>query len=152
MKKISFCILLALVAICGCSSFQEPPESERTFKEIVFLPGTQKKTNFTNSMIWIAYYFNSAKAVVDFQDVESGRIIAKGILPISTIYGAEVKINVFIEISVKDEKTKIKIIAGDIEGYDNLVGENMEILKTHIDGLIKSYKTYMAYSYSADDW
>lgn len=73
---------------------------------------------YNYSKIWLANYFNSAQSIIQFDDKESGVIIAKGLIHYEdkgNIDDMIYNIKFSIEISLKDNKYRIRL-------YDYIMG------------------------------
>jgi len=104
MKKIIIAVLAALFAAsCATAPAVGPTDTERIVE-------VQKSKNeiFVASMDWIAKTFVSAKAVIEYQDKEAGKIVGHGyalvnygLIPTDTYYT--------LTIDTKDGKARISI-------------------------------------------
>jgi len=134
MKKIS---LLFLLSFLFCLSNSQVLKTDA--KSITGTFDAKEKTKsdlFSSINKWISINYNSAKNVIQMNDIESGTIIVKGINEVEfkntakQIYPnsknmpetATVKFNHLIEFNIKDNKFRIiyKITGVNSEGYDNL--------------------------------
>jgi Domain of unknown function (DUF4468) with TBP-like fold len=134
MKKIS---LLFLLSFLFCLSNSQVLKTDA--KSITGTFDAKEKTKsdlFSSINKWISINYNSAKNVIQMNDLESGTIIVKGINEVEfkntakQIYPnnknmpetATVKFNHLIEFNIKDNKFRIiyKITGVNSEGYDNL--------------------------------
>ena len=80
-----------------------------SYSEIVKVDSVDAKALYNNAKIWFVHYFNSAKNVLQLDDKESGRIIGKGLLNVTTsvIVKADAGVVKFtIEINAKDGRYK----------------------------------------------
>ena len=72
----------------------------QTFSEVIIDSNLTKETLYSNALSFFAATFNSANAVIQMKDPESGKVIGKGIID-----GKEV----MITITCKDKKYKYDI-------------------------------------------
>jgi hypothetical protein len=73
--------------LVGCAGMQGRYVSD--IEEIINVPGFSKKQIFDELKIYIAENFNSAKAVLEYENKESGTIIGNGRLPYPTNPGIQ---------------------------------------------------------------
>jgi hypothetical protein len=135
MKKI-ISIMLFITTITNA---QEYKLEEKTVTGIFEVKDKTKAEIFASINKWISINYNSAKNVIQMNDLESGTIIIKGINEVSyknsmkEIYPnnkyiqeyVSTKFNHLIEINIKDNKFriiyKITDIASEDAGYNNLI-------------------------------
>jgi len=92
-------------------SHTEATNEEMNHEFVVDFPGLQKQQIFDGTLKWIAKNFRSAKAVIEYQDKESGSIIGNGIVPFNA-EGAWVggNLSFTMKVDTKDEKARIRFI------------------------------------------
>lgn len=104
MKKIFYTIaILVLFVSCATSPTTGPTMTERIIEV-----QKSKSELFVASMDWIAKTFMSAKAVIEYQDKEAGKIVGHGsalvnyaVIPMNTHFT--------LTIDTKDNKARISI-------------------------------------------
>ena len=152
MKKIS---LLFLLSFLFCLSNSQVLKTDA--KSITGTFDAKEKTKsdlFSSINKWISINYNSAKNVIQMNDLESGTIIVKGINEVEfkntakQIYPnsknmpetATVKFNHLIEFNIKDNKFRIiyKITGVNSEVYDNLFFNSIN-LDTIDNNAIQTY-------------
>jgi hypothetical protein len=111
MRRSLFTLLIPILYLFGCMSHEEATKEEMNHEFIIAFPGLQKQQIFDGTLKWIANNFQSAKAVIEYQDKESGSIIGNGNVPF-TAEGAWVEGNLSFTMNVdtKDEKARIRFI------------------------------------------
>jgi hypothetical protein len=72
-------VIMCAMAI-GCASMQQISETERTFERVVEVPGMPQEQIYEGIKIWIANNFKSSKAVIEYDNKESGTVIGNGII------------------------------------------------------------------------
>jgi len=78
--------------------------------EIVKVDSTLKKsTLFSNGLSWFAYQFKSSNDVIQMKDLESGKIIGKGIFEYVDQNGKSIPRHIIITLTVKDGRYKYEI-------------------------------------------
>lgn len=104
MKKL----IVAFFMVVLCVSCATAPAGEPAAVERIIEVQKSKSEIFVASMDWIAKTFVSAKAVIEYQDKEAGKIVGHGvalvnyaILPVDTHFT--------LTIDVKDGKARISI-------------------------------------------
>jgi len=109
MKKV---IIIAFVSfICLVPCFARPKElspEEQVIQKVIEVQ-KPKDELFLLSLDWISKTFRSAKAVVDFQDKEAGKIIGKASIPVTYNFGMVNDTFFNYTIEVKDNKARITI-------------------------------------------
>lgn len=116
MKSNYLLMTLLGISFLGFSQKQtiDPDTKLITYSEVIEIPSTSKDELYLRANTWLSRAFKSAKAVIDFQDKEAGKIIAKGNI------GTTIKvplvgkqdagnINITITILIKDGKYKYTI-------------------------------------------
>ena len=76
--KLIFGIIFLFLT--GCAGLQPITDSDRTFERVVEAPGYSKEQIFNGTKIWIAENFKSAKAVLEYENKDTGTIIGNGII------------------------------------------------------------------------
>ena len=87
MKKACCFIFVMFFAILGCAGMQARPSEN--LEKIVEIPGFTKNQIFDQTKIYIAENFKSAKAVLEYENKETGTIIGNGRIPFPTGGGIE---------------------------------------------------------------
>lgn len=152
MRKIS--ILLFISFLQGILYAQEFKIEDKTITGIFEAKEKNKSDLFSSINKWISINYNSAKSVIQMNELESGTIIVKGINevqfrnPYKQLYPNDkyiseisaVNFNHLIEINIKDNKYRIiyKITGVDSEGYESLFFSCIS-LDTIDDNAIQSY-------------
>lgn len=116
MKQLSLTVLLLGLASMAFSQKQtvDPDTKLITYSEVIEVPNVTKDELFLRANTWLSRAFKSAKAVIDFQDKEAGKIIAKGnvsaIIKVPLVGKQEAGIiNLTITIQTKDGKYKYTV-------------------------------------------
>lgn len=76
MKKIILASIMLILG--GCAGMQPVSESDMTFDRVVESKGSSKDVIYESTKMWIAENFRSAKAVLEYEDKEAGKIIGNG--------------------------------------------------------------------------
>jgi len=98
--------------LAGCVGFQPITDADRTFERVVEVPGCSKEQIFNGTKIWIAETFKSAKAVLEYEDKDTGTIIGNGIIPypcsgLEYIAKADWKVPFTMRVDIKDRKFRL---------------------------------------------
>lgn len=146
MRK-SFLLMLFITAITNA---QEYKLEAKTITGTFDIKDKSKAEIFASINKWISINYNSAKNVVQMNDLESGTIIIKGLNevkyknPIKIIYpnlAAEfttLKFNHIIEVNVKDNKFRIIYKLIEIYMVDTTVMNDSKMIYVDFDGSRKS--------------
>ncbi|AOY88673.1 hypothetical protein BKP64_11090 [Marinobacter salinus] len=150
--------LLSAVFLSGCASFEQTPQSELS-KPITYIyefPGEDADDLYSRSRLWVAETYNSAEAVITFDDQETGTLKGTGVgSAVWSLFERHYKYN--LGIDVKDGKTRLQfsnfqpLRMGDVAGIDPSYREAYEIMKRDLEQTAKSYQSYMAND-KQDDW
>ena len=146
MRKFTFLMLF----ITTMTNAQEYKIEAKAITGIFDLKGKTKSEIFASVNKWISINYNSAKNVIQMNELESGTIIIKGINeikyknPQKLIYpnlAAELttmKFNHLIEINVKDDKLRIIYKLLEIYMIDATVINDAKMICVNLDSSRKS--------------
>ncbi|WP_068547116.1 DUF4468 domain-containing protein [Thalassotalea crassostreae] len=150
---ISSLIFLSACQMTGVYVSDLPLEKEK----IISFDNKSKSELYGNTLDFFPHYWKNSKAVIQMQDENRGRIIAKGNIG-SHGYGVQIKATV--QIDVKDGKARISIThisnksdqPGAIEyagiSRDGMIKDNQQA----IDNLFFEYERFINQNISNDDW
>ncbi len=83
MKKSHFyAIAVALISLTSCISQKGVPQAERNYQQIIEISATKQEL-YIKTLEWMAKAFGSSKEVIQFNDPDQGKIIAKGITEVT---------------------------------------------------------------------
>ncbi len=149
MRKyvISVSVLLSLLFV-GCATAPEQLPPEQLMRQEVFKTDKPQDELYDVSMEWMAKTFRSAKAVIEYQDKEVGKIIGKGVFP-NIPYGftfADVHFTPTVE--TKDNKARLTVdsiffryrIGTNYQESSAEVQQQMDLVNPKIDDLFVSYE------------
>jgi Domain of unknown function (DUF4468) with TBP-like fold len=110
--------LVAAIATSGCATPEFATNEEMKHEFIVALPGMKKEELFEKTLKWIALNFRSAKAVVEYQDKETGSVIGNGSTKVTldglfTPYTADLLFT--MNVDIRDEKARVRFL--NLETY-----------------------------------
>ena len=110
MRKLI--IFFFTLLLFGCASAYLVPDAERVFERVVEAPGYSQEQIFNGTKIWIAENFRSAKAVLEYENKDTGIIIGNGSIsyPCSGFecFGREDwKIPFTMRVDIKDQKFRL---------------------------------------------
>ncbi|MDQ3073808.1 MAG: DUF4468 domain-containing protein [Bacteroidota bacterium] len=118
---ISLPVLLFATTLKAQEIKVDPISQKVIFKEIIKADSIPASELFIKSKEWISSYFNSAKAVIQIEDKEAGKIIGKAYNVIETsVFGYKaVQLHYTFAISIKNGKLKAEItdITYESPGY-----------------------------------
>ena len=141
MKKV----ILLIMFITTITNAQEYKLEEKTITGVFEIKEKTKPEIFASINKWVSINYNSAKNVVQMNDLESGTIIIKGINevkhknPLKIIYpnlAAEfttLKFNHLIEVNVKDNKFRIIYKLIEIYMFDTTVINDSKMISVNLD-------------------
>lgn len=143
-------IILLMLFITTITNAQEYKLEGKTITGTFDIEDKSKSEIFASINKWISINYNSAKNVVQMNDLKSGTIIIKGINevkyknPLKIIYpnlAAEfttIKFNHLIEVNVKDNKFRIIYKLIEIYMFDATVLNDSKMISVNLDGSRKS--------------
>jgi len=116
MKKICFMIMFFCLFLWSCVGAQYIKQPYTSIEKIMHVPGFNKNEIYDQTKIFIAENFRSAKAVLEYENKETGTIIGNG----NIIYPAESgmaalalanwRTNFTMRVDIKDEKFRCTFI------------------------------------------
>jgi len=107
MKKLIIAFLV--VVLLGCASSPRIVSYEDRIIQKIIEVEKPKDVLFSLSMDWIAKNFNSAKAVIEYQDMTTGRIVGKAVMPVKYGMGVPMNTHFTLTIEVKDNKVRASV-------------------------------------------
>lgn len=108
--KILFMVCLLMLAGCVSANYEVMPNEQMVVLKIIEIPGKKKDELFELSKIWITKNFKSAKAVVEYENKETGTIIGNGSFfrpSVSFHYSASDKVLFSMTEEIKEQKIRI---------------------------------------------
>ena len=118
---LTIATLVFIAMLFGCMPTLIPPDST-TVQRVIEVPGIQKDVIYERSRIWIAKTFRSSKAVIEYENKETGVIIGNGIIHYTLTAGfssAEVPVRFTMKEDIKDGRIRIT--------FDNLYEGTLEM-------------------------
>lgn len=144
-------ILCMVALMVGCATI---PVGQLTQQEVIEFPGMSKKQLFQKSTSWLATSFRSYKAVAQFSDPETGKIVAN----VSTSWVemlADMMMSAQLQIDVKDGRVRFTASPSEMFQEGKAVGfyeaGRSDYVK-HLSVFKESYLSYMRGSAKADNW
>lgn len=115
MKKLM--IIVAMLVLVGCENMPVAvPAKESSIENVINFPGYSKAQIYAATKSWIVESFHSAKAVIQDDDKEVGRIIGHTNVPYVCPYNSFIcgglrddRFNFTMRVDIKDEKIKITL-------------------------------------------
>jgi len=158
MKKISIIFSIILIFIfngCNKKIYVQVPTNQRNYFEVV-KHSKNKDVAFEETKIWLSKTFNDSKAVIEYENKESGKIVGRGMTKVS--YGlGYINVQFTIEIDTKDSKSRLKFenIKQSVNNSAYHEIQNQYQLETFIveaKKIINDYKTYITKETKNNDW
>ena len=118
MKRITT-ILVICMGISTLYAQDLPVDKETgkvTYSEILEAPGQSKDVIYTKVRSWVSETFRSAKAVIDLEDKENGKLVAKGNMSAGVLKNGLNKVDggrvdFTMTFLIKDDKLKVEHFA-----------------------------------------
>lgn len=158
LKSIFTILLITISSFYGIG--QEYELGEKTVTGVFEIPEKNKSELFSSINKWVSINYNSAKNVIQMNDLESGTIIIKGINEIvyentmKTLYPnnnyipeySTTKFNHLIEINIKENRYRIIYriidIASEDTGLDFMIIKCIDLNGTN-DNAINEYNVFI---------
>lgn len=151
MKKLIMVVMLLVVS--GCAGLKTVPSSELESEKVFQVPNMKKDEIFEKSKMWIAKNFKSAKAVIEYENKETGAIIGNGIVSGTTNGGlAPISAEFTMEVDIKDEKVRIKITNVHMTINSPFYEMYRSELMPKISDLTSRLESYLLSSGNKSDW
>lgn len=132
MRKLSL-VLGSVIALSGCATMYTPDTRQPMdkYEKVVEIPNTRQELIYEGSRQWIAKSFNSANAVIQYQDKATGTVIGKGNIayPCTGVYcmsSSKPMLKFTMQVDSKDNKARVSF--GDFmvevpDGYSAFAGK-----------------------------
>lgn len=141
-------MLLALSILSGCAGMKPLTEEQKTIQRVVVVEGVTKDVIFEGVKMWIAENFRSAKAVLEYQDKESGRIIGNGKMDypcsgIECVAKSDWDVLFTMRVDVKDGKFRLSFTNLQLSwpaSYDSLGAHSAGLVPVSQQGDMESIK------------
>ena len=124
MKKLHLVktlIYSGFLLCIGCSIIFSP-KTQFNSNNVISLPGCSKEMIYSKSLQWIAQTFKNAKAVLEYQNIDKGRILGSVSMKHDCVLGKQHYIYYALTIDIKNEKARITL-----EGRS--MGEGIDIME-----------------------
>jgi hypothetical protein len=110
--RIKLILGMIFLFLTGCAGIQPVTDADRTFEKVFEAPGYSKEQIFNGTKIWIAENFKSAKAVLEYENKDSGTIIGNGIIPypcsgLECVAKGDWKVPFTMRVDIKDQKFRL---------------------------------------------
>ena len=154
MKKFYSILCVLVLFISGCGGYGRAVSPYELESLTVYdVPNLKKDEIFERSKIWIAKTFKSAKAVIEYEDKETGVIVGNGAVTCHANAGlAEFNVLFTLEEEIKDGKIRIKInnvhTQRGIKFYEAYKQEAM----AKIEALKQDLHDYLLQASNKSDW
>jgi len=110
--QIKLALIVIFAVFTGCVGLQQVKNTDNTFNVIVEAPKCSKEQIFNGTKIWIAENFSSAKAVLEYENKDSGIIIGNGAIPypcsgLECMATGAWKIPFTMRVDIKDQRFRL---------------------------------------------
>jgi len=111
-RWINFIVGTIFFLFTGCAGMQPITEANRTFEKVYEAPSYSREEIFNGTKVWIAENFKSAKAVLEYENKDTGTIIGNGIISypcngLECITKADWKVPFTMRVDIKDQKFRL---------------------------------------------
>ena len=170
MKKLLSVFFMMLILLFGCAGMQSV--SEGPIEKIVSVRGFSKNQIFDRTKIYIAENFRSTKAVLEYENKETGTIIGNGKIKYpATGFGATAlkdwTVNFTMRVDIKDGRfrctfSNLRLLSP--ESYDRISGvkprgereikteAEYDEIKAELLKIPDKIKAYVIGSKQTDNW
>lgn len=150
-KTIRYALLcLAALLFAGCAGHPYKPSE---LSNVIEIPGKDQKALYHKTRQWFSQYFVSGKSVVDYENPETGTIIANGTSRVGSDPFGIIKYNIKFNIRIDTKDGKLRALTTILEhtntdsektytvGYVSQDREG-EAIK-HVGTIIADLETYL---------
>jgi hypothetical protein len=141
MKKIFIPLAFLGILFTGCASQQPVAQSDMMYQEVVELDGKSQTEIYNSVLQALATMFNSSKAVIQYQDKDTGKIIGKGnvdvtytIIPVTTCF----------TITIETKDNKMRVTFTDLYVNDSTLGTSPLTIQGQLDSFTAKAKEIVA--------
>ncbi len=106
MKKLLGLLLFSIFFSSCMSAPAILPPDQLIIRRVIEVQ-KPKEELYSISMNWMAKTFKSAKAVIEYQDKEEGKIIGKGMMVVK--YGLGIPADTFFTLTIETKDNKLRI-------------------------------------------
>lgn len=122
----SFLIVLGIgFILVGCATLPPIPPEKSNYEK-VYTTSLPKNVVFSKGLEWIAKTFKSAKAVIEFQDKDAGKIIGNGITNI-LVGPMRVSIPIYFTMTLEAKEGKYRMVFDNVQRGDNVNAMNQAL-------------------------
>ena len=163
-------LIVSLFVISSCTSSKEstivkqPYPAPFEFTLLDTLSGTKEEL-YIKAFEWVSRTYGSAKAVIDMQDKEAGKIIGKAIVDLDGLKNLSGKVKYLIAIDTKDGKYRCTISNFDHSGtvsytrygpfssrsYGDLNKEKFVYKSQNYNRMVEDKRFYLLKNYVSQD-
>jgi hypothetical protein len=146
-----------LVLLVGCVPAMTPTK-ETTFQQIIELPGIPKDVIYEKSRIWIAKTFRSSKAVLEYENKETGVIIGKGIVTFADPRGMGITVEAPVQFTMTEEikDGKVRIIFENLLHADTSTPvrdqKHVDKIRPKLMALANNLGAFISNKKTKNDW
>ena len=105
MKRIVTIIVMAVI-LSSCASYIPIPKEEHMYKSVAEV-SLSKEQIYKRTLQWISKSFKSAKSVIEYQDMEEGKIIGNGATSFFYLGITEYPVLFTMAVDIKDGKYRV---------------------------------------------
>ena len=125
MKKL---LILSLLFLCNCATLMPVEKRQKGFTDYT---GLKKEAAFNGARVWFTRTFRDASRVIQYADIQQGKIVAKGYIPCEALKDPlgliqANNLRVVIDLTIKDNK----LISNwqNLEMFnDNYISESLNV-------------------------
>lgn len=140
MKKFTISLVIFLLVVVSGLFAQQT-------QQIIELPGVKKDVIFTRSLNWIASEFLSAKAVIELQDKDQGKIIGNVLIKYANSFMSTVNMFTKLTIEVQNDKARITLLPIHIDygtGTRSYQDRDLPRVGKEYSRIIENYKNFVS--------
>lgn len=139
--------LLAALCTCGCATpgaAEQEPLSVTTIHEV---PGKTGQDICRQARDWVALNFKDSKAVIEVFDLEQGKLIGKGGMPVPGFGGTPINVSFSIQVDCKDGKVRTtfdRFTVSTTYGQGPLREDPLNMLRTKTEAKVREMDAALA--------
>lgn len=105
-------VFIFVLFFSGCAGTMPISDADRTFDRVVEIKGNSKDKIYESTKMWIAENFRSAKAVLEYEDKDSGVIIGNSSMKypcsgLECLAKSDWTVSFTMRVDIKDDKFRL---------------------------------------------
>jgi hypothetical protein len=145
MKRIA--TLAATLCVIGCATSSAADQEPLSVSTVHEVPGKTGQDICRQARDWVALNFNDSKAVIEVFDLEQGKLIGKGGMPVPGFGGAPINVSFSMQVDCKDGKVRTtfdRFTVSTTYGQGPLREDSLNMLRTKTEARVREMDAALA--------